>query len=103
MARAAIPKGDITLFNKNLCTKTSFSESDMKALCDRKWGQVMGPNYSNLIKSFSTERMLMIDRITDLIPGTIRAEMLVEIGTAFVRNSIEKKVGLEYILTKLRG
>ena len=67
--RAKIQKRDIGEFNKGMCDKTSFSEDDMQALCERKWEAVMGENYRGLVKSYAAKRILMIDRISHIIPS----------------------------------
>jgi len=69
LKRSKIVKQDVKPFMVEPCThKTKFTEADMQALVDKKWDQVMGRNYF-LDYKLTTKKMLMIDRVTHIIPN----------------------------------
>ena len=68
--RALPPTQTSTPFHVAPCAhKTTFDEADMRALCDRRWAEVLGPSCDGLVAPFTTPKILMIDRITHLRPN----------------------------------
>ncbi|KAL3920228.1 MAG: hypothetical protein SGPRY_005332 [Prymnesium sp.] len=66
-------KKDPTPFLLKPASKTSFSETDMQLLSEKghhegTWGEVLGPTAASVTYKLCARKMLMIDRVTHIMP-----------------------------------
>ena len=68
-ARSKIKKKSIKPFLIEPATKTEYSQADMIGLVNREWARVVGPTALGLEYKLTARKMLMIDEVTNIIPG----------------------------------
>merc|ERR1711871_1727238 len=68
-ARAKIKKKSVKPYLIEPGTKTSYNQEDMIGLVNRQWGKVVGPTAKELDYKLVARKMLMIDRVTHIMPS----------------------------------
>ena len=67
-AKASAPRYSVEPFRHRRCDRRSFDEASMARLCEGCWGDVMGAPYDDVTYRLCTRKILMIDRVTHVIP-----------------------------------
>merc|ERR1711871_332901 len=68
-ARSKIKKKSVKPYLIEPGTKTSYDQNDMIGLVNRQWGKVVGPTAEELDYKLVARKMLMIDRVTHIMPS----------------------------------